>query len=108
MTWTNRFDLDPHSPVAGMDLFEWRIDDTERYRYLKNGRLSIDSSLGNVSQIVGGLFAEDNWSPAEALTLNIGARIDLSRVESDDLYNWIIPPVTGQTPALVRKRPDNP
>lgn len=103
MTWTNRFTLDPHSPVVGVDFFEWRIDDSERYRYLKNGRVSIDSSLGNVSQTVGGIFAEDNWSPTEVLTLNIGARIDLSRVESDDLYNWIIPPAAGQTRVLVRK-----
>lgn len=103
LKWINRITLEHHDLVMGMDLWQWQVNNTDRYQYLKNGQTSVDSSLGNVSQVDGGLFAEDSWSLADhRVVVNIGGRLDVSHVKSDDLYDWIIPPPSIQTLTLKR------
>ena len=103
LKWSNRIDLGAHQSTLGIDLWQWQVDGTERYRWLKNGLTGIDSSLGDVSQSNGGCFAEDNWRLSEHVAVNIGGRIDFSYVESDDLYDWIDPPAASTTPTLKRE-----
>ncbi len=102
LNWTNHLTLDTHAPVLGIEVWEWKIDDTERTKYFKSGLVGVDSSLGNLTQTVGGIFAEDNWGMNDALNLNIGGRLDATRVKSDDLYNWITPPSSAMTVTKVR------
>ncbi|WP_319524014.1 TonB-dependent receptor [uncultured Desulfosarcina sp.] len=103
LKWTNRIDLGAHRSTLGIDLWQWEVDGTERYRYFKNGLTGIDSSLGEVSQLDGGCFMEDDWRFSERVVLNIGGRLDFSHVKSDDLYNWIEPPSALITPTLKRE-----
>ena len=103
MKWLNIIAPDRHTLVTGLDIWQWEIHDTERTRIFANGQTGVDSSLGNVSQLSAGLFAEDDWSVSDGLTLNLGARFDGIRSESDDLYDWIVPPSTAITPALKRE-----
>ena len=103
LNWTNHLSMGTHRPVVGMELWQWKIDDTERIKHLASGLVGTDSSLGNVSQVVAGAFAEDNWAVTETLDLNMGGRLDLTRVKSDDLYNWISPPSSGTEVSQVRE-----
>jgi len=100
--WTSHLALGDHTPVLGMEVWQWKIDNTERIKRLKSGLMGIDSSLGNVSQVVGGIFAEDTWGVSRAVDLNLGGRLDVTRVKSDDLYNWIIPPSSAVAITRVR------
>ncbi|WP_022666016.1 TonB-dependent receptor plug domain-containing protein [Desulfospira joergensenii] len=92
LNWTNHLSLGDHAPVVGFEVWQWKIDDTERIKTLKSGLTGIDSSLGKVAQAVGGIFVEDTWPVSDRLELNLGGRLDATRVKSDDLYNWISPP----------------
>ncbi len=103
LNWTNHLFLGKHAPVLGAEIWAWKIDNTERIRRFKNGLVGIDSSLGNVSQMVGGIFAEDTWGINETVDLNLGGRMDVTRVKSDDLYNWIVPPSSAVPVTMVRK-----
>ena len=102
LNWTSHLTLGSHTPVLGIEVWEWKIDDTERTKYFKSGLVGVDSSLGNLTQTVGGIFAEDTWGLNEALKLNIGGRLDATQVKSDDLYNWITPPSSATTATKVR------
>ena len=102
LNWTQHLSLGEHAPVLGAEVWEWKIDNTERIKHLKNGLIGVDSSLGNVSQMVGGIFAEDTWAINETVDLNLGGRMDVTRVKSDDLYNWITPPSAAVPVTRVR------
>ena len=103
LNWTSHLAFGAHTPVVGLEAWEWTIDDTLRTKYFKSGLKGIDSSLGNLSQTVGGLFAEDAWAISDTLSLNIGGRVDTTRVKSDDLYNWISPPSQAMSVTRVRE-----
>ncbi len=103
LNWTNHLTLGAHTPVVGLEVWEWTIDNTERTKYFRNGLVGVDSSVGNVSQTVAGIFAEDNWDISDTLNLNMGGRLDTTRVKSDDLYNWISPPSSAMSMIRVRE-----
>ncbi|WDP91347.1 MAG: TonB-dependent receptor [Desulfobacter sp.] len=103
INWTSHFNIGDHTPVLGLEAWQWRIDNTHRIKDFKNGLIGIDSSLGNLSQTVGGFFAEDTWSLSDSLSLNLGGRVDATRVKSDDLYNWISPPSPAMALTRVRE-----
>ena len=106
LKWFNTLTPGNHTLVTGLDIWQWKIDNTERIRHFVNGQTGVDSSLGNVSQLSAGVFAEDDWPLSDHFTLNIGARFDYIRAKSDDLYNWIIPPSDTVVPALKREGED--
>jgi len=101
--WQNVFTVPDHTIVAGSEAWWWSIDNTDRVREFRNGTVGIDSSLGNVEQLSGGMFLEDTWKLASSFKLNTGARLDFIRDESDDLYNWTRPP-TPATPVLLKRK----
>ncbi|GBC61461.1 TonB-dependent receptor [Desulfonema ishimotonii] len=105
LKWQNRFDLGTHTLVAGTDIWNWEIGDSGRYKTLKNGLTGEDSSLGDVEQFSGGIFAEDDWQLSERFVLNIGGRADYIEAESNDLYNWTDPP-TPSIPISLRREGD--
>lgn len=55
VNWTSHLSLGEHRPVMGVEVWRWKIDNTERVKGFRNGLIGIDSSLGKVSQVVGGL-----------------------------------------------------
>jgi len=103
LKWQNRMELGDHTLVGGTDMWNWEIDDSQRYKTLKNGLTGVDSSLGNLEQFSGGVFAEDDWQLNACCALNLGGRLDYIRAESNDLYNWIDPPSPTIPIALVRQ-----
>lgn len=92
LKWQTIFEPQDHRIVAGIDLWNWEISNSHRYKEFANGRVGVDASLGNVEQFSGGVFAEDEWRLSDAVSLNLGGRVDTIQAESDDLYNWITPP----------------
>ena len=118
--WNNRIRMGSHTVTLGTDLCEWQIDNSERYKTMKNGIFCVDSSLGNLKQFSGGIYAEDDWhigringaknkeeygygkGDGHRFVLNIGGRMDYIAAESDDLPNWINPP-TPLTPVVIKR-----
>ncbi len=100
--WTNQIEWEDHAAVVGIDIWRWKIDNTERVKTLASGAVGVDSSLGNVSQETYGLFAEEDWQATQRLALNLGARVDAVKSECDTLYNWIKPPGAAIVPTLKR------
>ncbi|MBI9090195.1 MAG: TonB-dependent receptor [Desulfobacterium sp.] len=92
LKWQTIFQRQKHRIVAGVDLWNWEISNSLRYKEFANGLGGVDASLGNVEQFSGGVFAEDEWRLSNAISLNLGGRMDTIQAESDDLYNWITPP----------------
>ncbi len=103
MKWQNRMEMGDHTLVAGTDIWNWDIDDSQRYKTLKNGLTGVDSSLGDLQQFSGGVFAEDDIQITNSCALNLGGRVDYIRAESNDLYNWIDPPSPAMAVTLVRQ-----
>lgn len=101
--WRNRFDLGVHTLVTGSDVWDWKITNSNRYKTFKNGLTGVDSPLGDVEQVSGGLFAEDDWRMGEQVILNIGGRVDYIRAESNDLYNWVDPPSSSMPVVIIRE-----
>jgi len=102
MKWLNIAASEDHTVTAGIDIWHWEIDHTERTRRFANGQTGVDASLGDVSQLSAGIFAEDDWAAGDRFILNMGARCDGIEAASDDLYDWIVPPSSGMTPILKR------
>lgn len=102
LKWQNVLELDAHTLVAGLDLWQWDIGDSERYKRFKNGLSGVDSSLGDLKQFSGGVFAEDDWAFGDDWKLNLGGRLDYIAAESDDLYSWIDPP-SPATPVVLKR-----
>ena len=103
MKWQNRMEMANHTLVAGTDIWNWDIGDSERYKTLKSGLTGVDSSLGDLDQFSGGVFAEDDWQLTDFCALNIGGRVDYIRARSNDLYNWIDPPAPAVAVTRVRE-----
>jgi hemoglobin/transferrin/lactoferrin receptor protein len=92
LKWQTIVQPQDHRIVAGLDLWNWDISNSLRYKEFTSGLVGVDASLGNVAQFSGGVFAEDEWRLANAVSLNLGGRLDTIRAQSEDLYNWITPP----------------
>ncbi len=103
LKWQNRFDIGSHTLMAGTDIWNWEITDSNRYKTLKSGLTGVDSSIGDVEQFSGGVFAEDDWQISDPVILNIGGRLDYIKAKSDDLYNWIDPPSPSMALVLTRE-----
>ncbi len=103
LKWTNHFEFKDNTLLLGLDLWEWKIDNTNRTKTLNNGAVGIDSSVGNVSQKNYGFFIEDTFPLKEKMVLNLGARVDAIESECDDLYLWEVP-LPSQTGSAPLKR----
>jgi hemoglobin/transferrin/lactoferrin receptor protein len=83
-----------HTIVAGADFWTWKVD-SNRIREMRvppalspSGYLNLhDAPVPSAEQASAGVFAEDNWEINDTFTLNIGARLDYLRTESDPMYN---------------------
>lgn len=89
--WSNTLRFEPHTIVAGLDVWHWAYEG-ERSKELASGATGVDNPLADSGQLSMGVFAEDDWTLAPAWTLNLGARADYLRAETDDLYDWVTPP----------------
>ncbi|MFW5490224.1 MAG: TonB-dependent receptor [Desulfovibrio sp.] len=76
-----QFEFGAHSLLAGVDAWNWNMN-SKRTKYLLNGRAIDDQPTPNTTQTSMGVFAEDDWSLTEELTLNLGGRLD--RIEIDN------------------------
>ncbi len=101
-TFTNRFNLEDHDIVAGIDA--WRRDYSgERVRTKNNGETSVDTPIPDSWYLSTGVFAEDNWKLNEKFTLNLGGRFDRVEVKNEeaDLYKTAFatapPPMPANT-----------
>ncbi|PIE69598.1 MAG: hypothetical protein CSA21_01415 [Deltaproteobacteria bacterium] len=100
--WKNIIDLASQGIVTGIDIWSWEIE-SSRIKNLRNGQTGIDAPLADARQISAGLFLEDDISLGQNIRVNLGGRLDLIRTKSDELYNWIKPPVP--VVPIVQKRP---
>lgn len=90
----SRIEAGDHTIVTGTDFWTWSVN-SSRSRQLRvppalssSGYLTlIDAPVPNAKQVSVGAFAEDNWKLTDALTLNLGARLDYLNTESDPMYN---------------------
>ncbi|MFH1060580.1 MAG: TonB-dependent receptor [Pseudomonadota bacterium] len=71
-----------HAVVAGVDAWTWHME-SWRYRYLATGRVLSDFPVPDTRQTSMGVFAEDDWRLGNALTLNLGARLDLMQTRNE-------------------------
>jgi hemoglobin/transferrin/lactoferrin receptor protein len=78
----NALMLGDHSIVAGVDIWERKLDST-RSRDFKNGNVLVDTPLPESSFFSTGIFAEDSWEVLKPLTLSFGGRLDFISVEND-------------------------
>lgn len=103
LKWQNLFDPATHTLVAGAEIWSWAVGESERYKSFRSGLTGVDSSLGDVKQFSGGIFAEDDWQISQLCSLNIGGRVDYIGAHSSDLYNWIEPPSSSVEVLLMRE-----
>ena len=82
--WQNVFETADHTMVLGADAWQWAYSGS-RLQSLKNGTRIRDLPLADCDQTAVGVFAEDDWRLAEALTLNVGGRVDRIDAESEAL-----------------------
>ncbi len=98
--WQNTLTPGNHTLVAGVDIWNWEISNSNRYREFASGLTGVDASLADVEQFSGGMFMEDEWQLGQTVSLNLGARMDYISADSQDLCNWITPP-TPSTPITI-------
>jgi hemoglobin/transferrin/lactoferrin receptor protein len=101
-TWGGKFqavfEAGEHTLVTGADFWTWAVE-SKRYRHMYRpagggGPIRFyDSPTPDAEQISVGLFAEDNWKINDALTLNLGARLDYLDTEADPMY--LVSPAPG-------------
>lgn len=72
--WKNVFALGEHTLVAGAEASNW--DMRSRAEVMSAGVLTNSMPVPDSSQLVAGVFAEDDWKLAPAWTLNLGGRAD--------------------------------
>jgi hemoglobin/transferrin/lactoferrin receptor protein len=90
LNWRNTMELADHTLVWGVDGWLWTYDGIRRkyvYRVpFDDIVVATDSPLADSNQYSAGLFAEDDWRLTEALTLNLGARVDrmVSETEANE------------------------
>jgi len=101
LKWQNIIKPKDHKIVVGVDLWNWEISNSLRYREYANGSIGVDSSLADAQQFSGGVFAEDEWRLSKAISLNLGGRMDYIGAENSELYDWIIPP-SSNTPITLK------
>jgi len=104
--WQNVIDFASHGLVTGLDVWSWDIESI-REKNLANGRTGIDTPLADARQISAGFFLEDDMPLGRGVTLNLGGRLDYIQAESDELYNWITPPVPAIAKTLKREARDD-
>lgn len=78
-----------HTVVTGADFWTWYIHSV-RTRELQSpkGILKIhDSPVPKADQVSVGIFAENNWKVSDAVTVNIGGRLDYLNTQSEPMYN---------------------
>jgi hemoglobin/transferrin/lactoferrin receptor protein len=91
-----------HTLVTGADFWTWSVESTRsRSMYRPAGAGGpiqfSDSPTPDATQLSVGIFAEDNWKLNNALTLNLGARLDYLNTEADPMYNVSPAPGPGNT-----------
>jgi hemoglobin/transferrin/lactoferrin receptor protein len=57
--WQNTLTTPNHTVVAGLDIWNWEISNSNRYKNFANGKTGVDASLADVEQLSWGLFLED-------------------------------------------------
>lgn len=73
--WKNVFALGDHTLVAGLEASNW--DMRSRVEVMSTaGVRTYGMPVPDSSQLVAGVFAEDDWKLAPAWTLNLGGRAD--------------------------------
>lgn len=100
--WQNTLTPQNHTIVAGVDIWNWEISNSNRYRAFASGLTGVDASLADVEQFSGGVFMEDEWRLGKTVHLNLGARMDYISADSQDLYNWVSPPTPSTPVTLVQ------
>jgi len=80
--WHNVFETADHTLNVGADAWNWAYSG-ERVQFLRNGRQITDLPLADCDQTSAGVFAEDDWRLTDALTLNLGARVDRITAETE-------------------------
>ncbi|MDR1934220.1 MAG: TonB-dependent receptor [Candidatus Accumulibacter sp.] len=105
-TWGGKlqgtFETEAHVLVAGLDFWTWEVESV-RYRSMyrpapAGGPIQFhDSPTPDARQVSVGVFAEDNWKLDEALTLNLGGRLDYLRTKADPMYNVMPAPGPNNT-----------
>ncbi len=78
-----RFAMGAHSLLAGVDAWSWNMK-SNRTKYLVNGKVLNDQPTPDTTQISMGIFAEDDWSLNDVLTLNLGARLDHIEIDNKE------------------------
>lgn len=85
--WMNRIVTGNHDISAGLDVWQRRLS-SERTRLLKSGVLQSDTPLPRSRYTSAGVFIEDDAALSDALTLNIGGRLDGILVNNDTTETW--------------------
>jgi len=77
--WKNVLALGDHTLVTGAEVSNW--DMRSRAEVMTTaGVRTYAQPVPDASQLVSGLFAEDDWALAERWTLNMGGRADMVRI----------------------------
>jgi hemoglobin/transferrin/lactoferrin receptor protein len=76
-----------HRISAGLDLWERDLE-SARVRTFRNGSTREDIPLPTSSFLSAGAFAEDAWSPSDALTFHAGGRADSLHIQNDPTPTW--------------------
>ncbi|MDQ0291125.1 TonB-dependent receptor plug domain-containing protein [Oligosphaera ethanolica] len=87
--WNNLLTIADHSIATGIDAWRWEYNGYRRRQLeLPNGsfRFVDDTPMADSSQLVIGLFAEDDWRLNDQFSINVGARVDRVMADSDKLY----------------------
>lgn len=95
------FEIGSHTLVSGVDFWRWSVD-TSRYRSMyrppaAGGPIQFyDNTMPDPTQTSVSLFAEDNWEVNDALTVNLGARLEYLNTDAKAMYE-IRPAGAGTT-----------
>lgn len=98
------FETGSHTLVSGVDFWRWSVD-TNRYRSMyrppaAGGPIQFyDNTMPDPTQTSVSLFAEDNWEINDALTMNLGARLEYLNTDAKAMFEITPTPGSGSTTA---------
>lgn len=86
--WMGFLRTDSHILTAGADLWQRKLENSHRRKYMKTGAYIDDHPLPEARFTSAGVFVEEDWLLNDSVTVSAGARFDLINLKNDSTENY--------------------